>query len=253
MSNIAAAFRQGKAYMPFFICGDPDLATTAAAVRAAVANGAAMIELNIPFSDPTAGDAAIQEANIRALEGGVTTDKIFDFIQDLRREITVPIIISGYANVVLSYGPDRFLGRCAQLGIDGLIVPDLPFEEQEELLPFCQAHGIDLISMVAITSRERITAIAKAATGFLYIMACPGGTTEELAQIVSIVRTVSDIPCAVCLSADDAPQFWETAALVDGVIEDAPIVSLCGRYGTAAPRQVGAHTRRVVHQLRAIL
>lgn len=252
MSNIASAFRNGKAYIPFFICGDPDLDTTAAAVRAAVENGAAMIELNIPFSDPTAGDAAIQAANIRALAGGITTDKIFDLIAELRRDISVPIIISGYANVVFSYGADRFLSKCAKTGIDGLIVPDLPFEEQSEFLPCCQKHGVDLISMVAITSNERVTAIAKAATGFLYIMACPGGTTEELAQIVNVVRSVSGIPCAVCLSADDAPQFWETAALVDGVIEDGPIVALCERYGTAAPRHVGAHARRVVHQLKAI-
>lgn len=250
MSNIASAFRNGKAYIPFFICGDPDPETTAAAVRAAVANGAAMIELNIPFSDPTAGDAVIQEANIRALSGGVTTDRIFDMIKELRKDVAVPIIISGYANVIFSYGTDRFLGKCAQLGIDGLIVPDLPFEEQEEFLPGCRKYGIDLISMVAITSRERITAIAQAATGFLYIMACPGGTTEELAQILRIVRSVSSIPCAVCLSTDDAPQFWETAALVDGVIEDAPLVALCARYGTDAPRYVGAHTRRTVQQLR---
>lgn len=253
MSNITNAFRQGKAYIPFFICGDPDLDTTAAAVRAAVANGAAMIELNIPFSDPTAGDASIQEANIRALSGGVTTDRIFDFIETLRSDIETPIIISGYANVVFSYGPDRFLARCAQLNIGGLIVPDLPFEEQDEFLPYCKKYSMDLISMVAITSRERITAIAKAATGFLYIMACPGGTTEELAQIVSIVRSVSDIPCAVCLTSDDAPQFWETAALVDGIIEDAPIVSLCGRYAQAAPRYIGAHTKRILQQLQAIL
>ena len=253
MSNIVSAFQKGKAYIPFFICGDPDLDTTAAAVRAAVANGAAMVELNIPFSDPTAGDATIQEANIRALSSGVTTDRIFDMIGNLRRDVTVPIIISGYANVVFSYGTDRFLAKCAQLGIDGLIVPDLPFEEQDEFLPSCRKHGIDLISMVAITSRERITAIAKAATGFLYIMACPGGTTEELAQIIRIVRSVSSSPCAVCLSADDAPQFWETAGLVDGIIEDAPIVSLCSRYGTAAPRYVGAHAKRTVQQLQAIL
>lgn len=253
MSNISSAFRHGKAYIPFFICGDPDLDTTAAAVRAAVDNGAAMIELNIPFSDPTAGDASIQEANIRALAGGVTTDRIFDFIETLRQDIAVPMIISGYANVIFSYGPDRFLSRCAQLQIDGLIVPDLPFEEQDEFLPTCRKYGVDLISMVAITSRERIAAIANAATGFLYIMACPGGTTEELAQIVKVVRSVSDIPCAVCLTADDAPQFWETAALVDGVIEDAPIVSICGRYGQAAPRYVGAHTKRVLQQLQVIL
>lgn len=252
MSNIYKAFEGKKAYMPFFICGDPDLDTTAAAVREAVQNGASLIELNIPFSDPTAGDGNIQEANIRALQGGVTTDKIFDFIAELRKDVTVPFVISGYANVVFSYGPDRFLGRCAQLGVDGLIVPDLPFEERDEFLPWCEKHGVDLIAMVAATSRERVTAIAKEAKGFLYIMACPGGTTAELKDIVSVVRTVTDVPCAVCLSVEDAPQFWETAELVDGVIEDAPIVALMGRYGAASPRQVGAYTRRAVKQLQSI-
>ena len=252
MSNIYKAFEQGKAYMPFFICGDPDLATTAAAVKAAVANGASLIELNIPFSDPTAGDGNIQEANIRALAGGVTTDKIFDLIAELRREITVPFVISGYANVVFSYGPDRFLKRCSELQVDGLIVPDLPFEERDEFLPWCEQYGVDLICMVAATSRERVTAIASEAKGFLYIMACPGGTTQELKNIVEVVRAVTDVPCAVCLSSEDAPQFWETAEIVDGVIEDAPIVALMGRFGTASPRQVGAHARRAVMQLKAI-
>ena len=252
MSNIYKAFENGKAFMPFFICGDPDLDTTAAAVKAAVANGASLIELNIPFSDPTAGDGNIQEANIRALKGGVTTDKIFDLIEELRKEVNVPFVISGYANVVFSYGPDRFLSRCAKIGVDGLIVPDLPFGEREEFLPWCEKYGVDLISMVAATSRERVTAIAKEAKGFLYIMACPGGTTQELRDIVEVVRTVTDIPCAVCLSSEDAPQFWETAELVDGVIEDAPIVALMGRFGTASPRQVGAYTRRAVKQLQSI-
>lgn len=252
MSNIYKAFEQGKAYMPFFICGDPDLDTTAAAVKAAVANGASLIELNIPFSDPTAGDGNIQEANIRALAGGVTTDKIFDLIAELRREISVPFVISGYANVVFSYGPDRFLKRCSELSVDGLIVPDLPFEERDEFLPWCEQYGVDLICMVAATSRERVTAIASEAKGFLYIMACPGGTTQELRDIVAVVRSVTDVPCAVCLSSEDAPQFWETAELVDGVIEDAPIVALMGRFGTASPRQVGAYTRRAVKQLQSV-
>ncbi len=252
MSKLAHAFESGKVYMPFFICGDPDLQTTAAAIRAAAENGAGIIELNIPFSDPTAGDAGIQVANIRALKGGVTTDKIFDMIRDLRKDVTVPFVISGYANVVFTYGADRFLKTCAEIGVDGLIVPDLPFEEREEFLPQCEHYGVDLICMVAATSRERITTIAKAATGFLYIMACPGGTTAELEQIVGIVRTVSNVPCVVCLSTDDAPQFWETARAVDGVVEDAPLVALCGRYGTAFPRHAGAHTRRMVAQLQAI-
>ncbi len=249
MSNIYKAFESGKAFMPFFICGDPDLATTAAAVRAAVQNGAALVELNIPFSDPTAGDSGIQEANIRALKGGTTTDRIFDMIASLRQDVTVPMVISGYANVVFSYGSDRFLKKCGELGIDGLIVPDLPFEEREEFLSDCDHNGVDLICMVAATSKERAIAIAKAAKGFLYIMACPGGTTEELKAIVELVRSVTDVPCAVCLSVADAPQFWETAELVDGVIEDAPIVELMGRYGTDSPRQVGAYTKRTVRQL----
>ena len=208
-----------------------------------------MVELNIPFSDPTAGDPVIQEANIRALAGNITTDMVFDCIARLRREVDIPILISGYANVVFSYGTERFLQNCTQAGIDGLIVPDLPFEEQEAFLPFCQRHQVDLIRMVAVTSRERIEAIAKDATGFLYIMACPGGTTAQLAQIVDAVRNVSRIPCAVCLSSDDSPQFWETAALVEGVIEDGPLVALCARYGTDAPRHVSAHTRRMRGQL----
>ena len=186
------------------------------------------------------------------MKGGVTTDKIFDLIGQLRKDVTVPFVISGYANVVFSYGPDRFLKRCSELQVDGLIVPDLPFEERSEFLPWCEKYGVDLICMVAATSRERVTAIASEAKGFLYIMACPGGTTQELRDIVAVARSVTDVPCAVCLSSEDAPQFWETAELVDGVIEDAPIVALMGRFGTASPRQVGAHARRAVMQLKAI-
>ena len=249
MSKITQAFGQKKAYIPFFICGDPDLATTEAALRAAVEAGAAMIELNIPFSDPTAGDTTVQTANIRALAGGVTTDKIFDFIEAVRKDVTVPLLISGYANVVFSYGADRFIRRCAQIGVDGLIVPDLPFEERGEFLPFCKQYGVTLISMVAATSRQRITAIAKEAEGFLYIMACPGGTQQELSEIIQVVRSVSKIPCAVCISAQDAGQVGSTARQVDGVVEDTALVSLCGKFGWEAAPYVANHVRNVVKLL----
>ena len=159
---------------------------------------------------------------------------------------------SGSGKSTLAYELAEAIGaRCTVINHDCYYKDHshLPFEEREEFLPCCEKYGVHLIHMVAITSQERIMAIARAATGFLYIMACPGGTTEELAHIMEVVRSVSTIPCAVCLTADDAPQFWETAALVDGVIEDAPIVSLCGRYGSAAHRHVGARTRQVVHQL----
>jgi len=138
MSNIREAFKNGKAFIAFITCGDPDLETTAAAVRAAAENGADLIELGIPFSDPTAEGPVIQAANIRALAGGVTTDRIFDFVRELRRDVKIPMVFMTYANVVFSYGSERFISTCSQVGIDGLILPDLPFEEREEFLPECR-------------------------------------------------------------------------------------------------------------------
>ena len=156
MSNIAKAFANGKAFIAFLTCGDPDLATTAAAVRAAVQNGADLIELGIPFSDPTAEGPVIQGANLRALQGGVTTDQIFDFVRELRKDVTVPMVFMTYANVVFSYGAEQFISTCRDIGIDGLILPDLPFEEKEEFLPLCRQYGVDLISLIAPTSARHV-------------------------------------------------------------------------------------------------
>lgn len=239
MSNISKAFENGKAFMPFFICGDPSLAATAAAVRAAVSAGAELIELNIPFSDPTAGDAVIQEANIRALRGGVTTDKIFDLIRELRQDVSVPFVISGYANVVFSYGAERFLKTCAEVGVDGLIVPDLPFEEREEFLPQCRKYGVDLIYMLAVTSRERVAMIAKEATGFLYIMATPGTREQELEELMAQVRRVTDIPCLICLSGTEDHRLKAVAAKTDGVVMDLPFVEILSNSGENAAYEVG--------------
>ena len=146
MSKIAAAFDHGKTFIAFITCGDPDLETTGRAVRAAVANGADLIELGIPFSDPTAEGPVIQEANLRALKAGTTTDRIFDFVQELRRDVTVPMVFMTYANVIFSYGAEKFISTCEKIGIDGLILPDLPFEEKEEFLPLCRQYHVDLVS-----------------------------------------------------------------------------------------------------------
>ena len=238
MNKFQKAFQNGKAYIGFITCGDPDLATTEKAVLAAAENGADIIELNIPFSDPTAGDAAIQEANIRALADGVTTDKIFDFVRALRREVTVPFVISGYANVVFSYGADRFLKTCAEVGIDGLIVPDLPFEEREEFLPQCEKYGVDLIYMLAITSQERVAMIAREAKGFLYIMATPGTREQELTDLMAQVRSNTDIPCVVCLNGTQTQRFRQVAARTDGVVMDAPFVQIVSQYGENSPNHI---------------
>lgn len=169
MSNIKKAFENGKAFIAFITCGDPDLETTAAAVRAAVLNGADLIELGIPFSDPTAEGPVIQGANMRALNGGITTDKVFAFIKELRRDVKVPIVIMTYANVVFSYGAEKFISVCRDIAVDGLILPDLPFEEKGEFQPFCRQYGVDLVSLIAPTSENRISMIAKEAEGF-YIL-----------------------------------------------------------------------------------
>ena len=242
MSNISKAFENGKAFMPFFICGDPSLEATGIAIRAAVEAGASVIELNIPFSDPTAGDGDIQKANIRALEGGVTTDKIFDFVRQIRRDVSVPFVISGYANVVFSYGAERFLKTCAEIGIDSLIVPDLPFEERDEFLAECEKYDVELIYMLSVTSKERVAMIAKEARGFLYLMATPGTREEELTNIMAQVRDNTDVPCVVCLNGTEWFRYRDVAEATDGVVMDAPFVQMVGKYGMEA----GGHVYKYV-------
>ena len=245
MSKIRKAFEHGKAFIAFITCGDPDLATTAEAVRAAAANGADLIELGIPFSDPTAEGPIIQGANIRALKGGVTTDKIFAFVRELRRDVDVPMVFMTYANVVFSYGAEKFISACRDMGIDGLILPDLPFEEKEEFLPLCRQYGVDLISLIAPTSENRIAMIAKEAEGFLYIVSSLGVTgtrseiTTDLDSIVRVVRQNTDIPCAIGFGISTPEQAGKMARIADGVIVGSAIVKLLEKYGKEAPRYVG--------------
>ena len=251
MSNIKVAFEKGKAFIPFITCGDPDLETTAAAVRAAVENGADLIELGIPFSDPTAEGPVIQGANLRALQGGVTTDAIFQFVQELRRDVTIPLVFMTYSNVVFSYGAERFIRACREVGIDGLILPDLPFEEKEEFLPFCHEYGVDLISLIAPTSEDRAAKIAKEAEGFLYIVSSLGvtGTRTEintdLSSILSIVRQNTEIPCAIGFGISTPQQAKAMAALSDGAIVGSAIIKLLEKYGKDAPPYIGEYVREM--------
>lgn len=256
MSNIKKAFENGKAFIPFITCGDPDLETTAAAIRAAVENGADLIELGIPFSDPTAEGPVIQGANLRALNGGVTTDKIFAFVKELRRDIEVPMVFMTYANVVFSYGAERFISTCCDIGIDGLILPDLPFEEKEEFLPFCHKYGVDLVSLIAPTSENRIAMIAKEAEGFLYIVSSLGVTgtrseiTTDLASIISIVRQNTDIPCAIGFGISTPEQAKKMADISDGAIVGSAIIKLLEQHGKDAPRYVGEYIKSMKEAMR---
>lgn len=258
MSNIKKAFENGKAFIAFITCGDPDLETTAAAVRAAAQNGADLIELGIPFSDPTAEGPVIQGANLRALNGGITTDKIFTFVQELRGDVTVPIVFMTYANVVFSYGAERFISACKEIGIDGLILPDLPFEEKEEFSPLCRQYGIDLISLIAPTSENRIAMIAKEAEGFLYIVSSLGvtGTRSEintdLASIVGMVRKNTDLPCAIGFGISTPEQAKKMADISDGVIVGSAIIKLLEQFGKKAPLHIGEYVKKMKSALTII-
>ena len=251
MSNVKSAFQNKKAFIPFITCGDPDLATTAACVRAAVQNGADLIELGIPFSDPTAEGPVIQGANVRALQGGVTTDRIFDLVRELRADVKVPKVFMTYANVVFSYGARQFISTCREIGIDGLILPDLPFEEKEEFAPICHQYGVDLISLIAPTSENRIAMIAKEAEGFLYIVSSLGVTgmrseiRTDLASIVKVVRQNTDIPCAIGFGISTPEQAKKMADLSDGAIVGSAIIKLLEKYRTDAPTHVGAYVREM--------
>ena len=252
MSNIIKAFENKKAFIPFITCGDPDLATTKEIVKEAAKAGASLIELGIPFSDPTAEGPVIQAANIRALEGGVTTDKIFDFVKDLRKEVTVPMVFMTYANVVFSYGADAFIKTCSEIGIDGIILPDLPFEEKEEFLDDCHKYGVDLISLIAPTSENRIAMIAKEAEGFLYIVSSLGvtGTRSEiktdLESIVKVVRENTDIPCAIGFGISTPEQAKKMSAISDGAIVGSAIIKIMEKYGKESPKYVGEYVKSMV-------
>ena len=256
MSNIAKAFANGKAFIAFITCGDPDLETTVRVVREAVRAGADLIELGIPFSDPTAEGPVIQAANIRALSGGVTTDQIFDMVRELRKDVTVPMVFMTYANVVFSYGSERFISACAGIGIDGLILPDVPFEEKEEFEPICKRYGLDLVSLVAPTSEDRISMIAREASGFLYIVSSMGVTgtrseiTTDIGAMVKLVREASPIPCAVGFGISTPEQAKKMADLSDGAIVGSAIVKLVGKYGRDAAPYVYDYVRSMKDTVR---
>ena len=255
MSKIKNAFTNGKAFIAFITCGDPDLETTKEAVIAAVNGGADLIELGIPFSDPTAEGPVIQGANLRALSGGVTTDKIFDFVVDLRKSVSVPMVFMTYANVVFSYGSEKFIKKCNEIGMDGLILPDLPFEEKEEFEEVCNKYDVDLVSLIAPTSEKRISMIAKEAKGFIYVVSSLGVTgtrssiTTDLDSIVKLIRESSDVPCAIGFGISTPEQASKYSKVADGVIVGSAIIKLLEKHGKDAPKYVEEY----VHSMKAAM
>lgn len=251
MNKIHEAFKNRKAFIPFITCGDPDVDTTKAAILEMVKNGADLIEIGIPFSDPTAEGVVIQGANIRALKGGITTDKVFDMVADVRKEISIPLVFMTYANVIFSYGAKKFFDKCNEVGIDGIILPDIPFEEKGEFLDVADSHKVDLISLIAPTSDDRIAMIAKEAKGFLYIVSSLGVTgtrseiTTDLDSIVKVVKENTSVPCAIGFGISTPQQANEMSQIADGVIVGSAIINLLKKYKTEATKYIGKYVKEM--------
>ena len=212
MTRIHNAFDGKKAFIGFVTAGDPNLDKTEEFVLEMERAGAGLVELGIPFSDPIAEGPVIQEANIRALKAGCTTDKLFDMVARLRRKTQIPLVFLAYLNTLFKYGYEKFCSKCEEVGIDGVIIPDMPYEEKGELADIAAAHNVDIISLVAPTSEDRIQMIAKDATGFIYVVSSMGVTgvrseiTTDVSKIIGLIKEVTDVPTAVGFGINTAEQ-----------------------------------------------
>lgn len=251
MSRIAQAFQNGKAFIPFVTGGDPDLETTEKLLVAMQEAGADLIEIGLPFSDPIAEGIVIQEANERALAAGCTTDKLFDMVKRARQTVTVPMVFLTYINPIFTYGKEKFMKRCVECGIDGLIVPDLPYEEKGEIKDVCEKYGVDLISMIAPTSKERIKMIAREAKGFVYVVSSLGvtGVRSEIStnveEMTDMIREATDVPCAVGFGISKPEQAAKMAAISDGAIVGSAIVRMVAANGKGCVPVVAKYVKNM--------
>ncbi len=242
MSKIHEAFEDKRAFIAFLTGGDPDFETSVNLIKEVAKAGADLIEIGIPFSDPIAEGPVIQEANIRALSGGMTTDRIFDLVKEVRKDVTVPLVFLTYLNPVYHYGPEKFFRSCKDTGINGIIIPDMPFEEKGEILESAKKYGVELISLIAPTSDERIKMIAREAEGFIYVVSSLGVTgvrseiKTDLKSIVESIREVTQIPTAIGFGISTPEQAEKMAKTADGVIVGSAMVKIVAKYGKdAAP------------------
>ena len=255
MSNIAKAFENGKAFIGFITGGDPSVEKTREFILEMFRAGADLVEIGIPFSDPIAEGPVIQEANIRALSAGASVEKLFALVEELRRETQKPLAFMTYLNPVFHYGYDAFFKRARAAGLDGLIVPDLPFEEQAPVKEAAAVYGVDLISLIAPTSEARIREIARTASGFIYLVSSMGVTgvrseiTTDLTSIVAAIREVTATPVAVGFGIHTPAQAAEMARITDGVIVGSAIVNIIAEHGAEA----GPHIYRYVKAMKDAL
>lgn len=229
-----------KAFIAFLTAGDPDADSTVKFILEMERAGVDLVEIGIPFSDPTAEGVVIQDANIRALKNGMTTDGVFEIVRRVRGTSQIPLAFMTYLNPVFHYGYDRFFARCEELGVGAIIIPDLPFEEREEVEEPAAAHNVHLISMIAPTSEARIRSIADKAHGFIYVVSSMGVTgvrskiTTDLGAIIESIRKVTSVPAAIGFGISTPEQARAMAAVSDGAIVGSAIVRLIEKHGREA-------------------
>ena len=240
MSKIHNAFANGKAFIGFLTAGDPSIEKSYEYIMTMVKAGADLVEIGIPFSDPIAEGIVIQEANIRALSVNTRLEDVFRLVEMVRKESQIPLVFLTYVNPIYNYGKDAFFAKCQETGVDGVIIPDMPYEERQECAGEAKAHGIDIISMIAPTSKDRIQEIANVGEGFLYIVSSLGVTgtrstiTTNLKEIIDVAKSVTDVPCAVGFGINTPEQAEKIARDADGVIVGSAIVKIIAKYGTEA-------------------
>ena len=250
MSNrIAKAFENKKAFIGFLTAGDPSFDASYDNIMALINAGADLVEIGIPFSDPIAEGPVIQEADVRALKSGMTTDKAFELAAKVRANTDIPLVFMTYLNPVFKYGYDRFFAKCAEIGVDGLICPDMPFEEKAEADEIAKKHGVCVISMIAPTSEERIKQIAESAEGFLYIVSSLGVTgvrseiKTDLASIMESVKKYAHVPAAIGFGISTPEQAQKMSQLADGVIVGSAMVRLVEKFGENAAPEIGKYVK----------
>lgn len=240
MNKIAEAFQNQKAFITYLMAGDPNLDQSAENILAAQEAGADLIEIGIPFTDPIAEGPVVENASVRALSAGVRLNNVFDMVATLKDKVHVPLVFMTYLNPVFVYGYDNFFAKCQEIGIVGIIIPDLPFEEQDEVKVVAKKYGVAVITLVAPTSEDRVAEIARQAEGFIYLVSSMGVTgvrsniTTDISAIVEAIRAVSDIPVAVGFGINQPSQVKDIAAVSDGVIVGSGIVRLVEEHGTEA-------------------
>jgi len=255
MSRIHQAFEKGPAFISFVTAGDPSLEKTITYIQTIEKAGASLVEIGIPFSDPIAEGPVIQEASVRALKNHVNVDDVFDIVKTIRTESEIPLCLMGYLNPVFHYGYEAFFQKCQEVGVDGVIIPDLPFEEKQEVESVASQYDVDVISLIAPTSAKRVQMIAKEAKGFIYLVSSMGVTgtrstiDTDIESIVKDIRQVTDVPVAVGFGIHSPQQAQDISKQADGVIVGSAIVKIIAQEKEHGEQRIDEYVRSMVQAI----